>query len=80
MSLHPVSSYSVPELTARVARTAFPKGNLCLRLYDELGTIFTDHDFAELGFVASFPVMGIPLCFSLDGKMGEGQYEQLQRP
>ncbi len=48
MSLHPVSSYSVPELTARVARTAFPKGNLCLRLYDELGTIFTDHDFAEL--------------------------------
>ena len=48
MSLHPVSSYRVPELTARVARAAFPKGNLCLRLYDELGTIFTDHDFAEL--------------------------------
>ena len=48
MSLHPVSSYRVPELTARVARAAFPKGTLCLRLYDELGTIFTDHDFAEL--------------------------------
>ena len=48
MSLQPSSTYSVPEHTARVARAAFPKGTLCLRLYDELGTIFTDHDFADL--------------------------------
>jgi transposase len=48
MSLQPLSSYRVPELTARVARAAFPKGTLCLRLYDELGTIFADHDFADL--------------------------------
>ena len=48
MSLHPISAYVVPEHTARVARAAFPKGSLCLRLYDELGTIFTDHDFADL--------------------------------
>ena len=48
MSLHPLSSYQVPELTARVARAAFPKGTLCLRLYDALGTIFADHDFADL--------------------------------
>jgi transposase len=31
-----------------VARAAFPKGTLCLRLYDALGTIFADHDFADL--------------------------------
>lgn len=48
MSLQPLSSYSVPELTARVARAAFPNGTLCLRLYDALGTIFTDQDFADL--------------------------------
>lgn len=48
MSLQLRSTYVVPEDTARVARAAFPKGNLCLRLYDELGTIFTDHDFADL--------------------------------
>jgi transposase len=40
--------YVVPEHTARVARAAFPKGTLCLRLYDELGTIFADQDFADL--------------------------------
>jgi len=48
MSLQLTSFYQVPDHTARVARTAFPKGTLCLRLYDELGTIFTDHDFVDL--------------------------------
>src|SRR3954467_1896997 len=38
----------VPELTARVARAAFPKGNPYLRLRDELGTVFRDADFADL--------------------------------
>jgi hypothetical protein len=37
----------VPELTARVARAAFPKGNPCLRLRDELGPLFRDTDFAQ---------------------------------
>src|SRR3982750_2030497 len=48
MSLPPPSSYSVPEQTRRVARAAFPKSTLCLRLSDELGTIFQDQDFADL--------------------------------
>jgi transposase len=48
MSLRPISVYSVPEQTARVARAAFPASNLCLRIYDELGTIFQDQDFADL--------------------------------
>src|SRR4051812_10841214 len=55
MSLPPPSSYSVPEQTRRVARAAFPKSTLCLRLADELGTIFQDQDFADL-----FPSHGQP--------------------
>ena len=55
MSLHPQLNYSVPDETARIARAAFPKGSLCLRLYDELGTIFQDQDFADL-----FPQLGQP--------------------
>ena len=45
MSLHPIVEYQVPEQTARVAKAAFPKGTLCLQIYDELGTIFQDQDF-----------------------------------
>jgi len=35
----------VPEQTAAVARAAFPKGSLAIRLRDELGPIFQDADF-----------------------------------
>jgi transposase len=42
MSLRPEKIGPVPEETARVARAAFPKGNLCLRLCDVLGTIYDD--------------------------------------
>jgi len=45
----------VPAETARVAHAAFPKGNLYLRMRDELGTIYEDGMFAEL-----FPLMGQP--------------------
>jgi transposase len=55
MSLHPQSIGPVPEDTARVARAAFPRGNPCLRLRDELGTLFSDEDFASL-----FPTRGQP--------------------
>jgi transposase len=55
MSLPAPSSYSVPEQTQRVARAAFPKGTLCLRLADEFGTILQDQDFADL-----FPPQGQP--------------------
>jgi transposase len=48
VSLKPSPIADVPELTARVARAAFPKGNAYLRLRDELGTIFGDSDFADL--------------------------------
>src|SRR5215208_6954407 len=39
---------AVPEETARIAHRAFPKSNLCLRLRDELGTLYHDQMFASL--------------------------------
>jgi len=55
MSLLPKSSYAVPEETARVVRAVFPKGTLCTRIHDALGTIFQDVDFVSL-----FPPDGQP--------------------
>lgn len=48
MSLRPQSVPPVPEETARVARAAFPQGNIFLLLRDQLGPIFADTDFADL--------------------------------
>ena len=55
MSLQPHESYQVPEATARVARTIFPEGNLVMHMYDELATLFQDHEFADL-----YPAVGQP--------------------
>ena len=55
MSMHPQRIGPVPEDTARVARAAFPKGNLYMHMRDVLGTIYADEDFAEL-----FEVRGRP--------------------
>lgn len=48
MSLHARMVDGVPEETARVARAAFPKGSLAMRIRDELGELFSDADFADL--------------------------------
>ena len=48
MSLKPLPIEPVPQQTALIATTAFRKGNLYLRLRDELGTLFADEDFADL--------------------------------
>ncbi|GAA5512403.1 IS5 family transposase ISAcma45 [Deinococcus carri] len=45
----------IPEDTLRIARAAFPKGNLYLKLRDELGVLYADQDFAAL-----FPALGQP--------------------
>ena len=43
MSLHPQHPIPpVPKQTARIAQTAFPKGNPYLTLRDRLGTVFVD--------------------------------------
>jgi transposase len=55
MSLQPEAIGPVPEGTARVARAAFPRGNVYLRMRDELGAVYEDRDFAAL-----FPARGQP--------------------
>jgi transposase len=55
MSLPPQDSYQIPEETQRVARAAFPKGTLCLRIADAVGAIYDDRQFAGL-----FPRRGQP--------------------
>lgn len=48
MTLHPEPIGPVPEETARVARAAFPQGNIYMRMRDELGTGYCDEDFVDL--------------------------------
>ena len=53
--MRPVPWSEVPELTARVARQAFPKGSLPMRFRDELGPVSQDTDF-----MGTFGVRGRP--------------------
>ena len=53
MTLHPRLISDVPEETERVAKAAFRRGNRSMHMRDELGTIFTDEQFADL-----FPTVG----------------------
>jgi transposase len=55
VSMHPQSIGPIPEDTSRVARAAFPKGNLYIEMRKVLRTIYEDKDFAEL-----FEVRGRP--------------------
>lgn len=55
MSLKPRPILEVPEETARIAHAAFPKGNIYLRIRDQLGVFFADEQFASL-----FPKRGQP--------------------
>jgi transposase len=48
MLRHPQEIPPIPEETRRVAQAAFPRGNVYIRLRDELGTIYEDHLFATL--------------------------------
>jgi transposase len=55
MSLHPQAPYPIPEDTQRVARAAFPRGNLYMQVADRLGTLYHDAQFTAL-----FPTRGQP--------------------
>src|SRR5919198_782135 len=48
MCLKPEAIGPVPEETARVARAAFPKGNVYMQMRDVLGVIYDDARFAPL--------------------------------
>lgn len=55
MSLKPTSFDDIPDDTRQVARAAFPKGNIYLKVRDELGPIYHDATFSNL-----FPSRGHP--------------------
>ncbi|MFF4873622.1 transposase [Streptomyces sp. NPDC000961] len=48
MSMQPKDSGDIPVETSRVAKAAFPKGSLAIRIRDELGALFTDEQFGVL--------------------------------
>jgi transposase len=48
MSLHVQPVPPIPNQTVRVARLAFPRGNLYMTMRDELGTLYCDADFTAL--------------------------------
>ena len=48
MTLHPKNESDIPAETIRVARAAFPKGNVYMMMRDHLGQIYHDQDFQTL--------------------------------
>ena len=48
MSLNPRAIGPVPAATVQVARAAFPRGNVYMKLREELGPVFSDEDFTDL--------------------------------
>src|SRR5258707_11547088 len=48
MSMYPQELGTIPAETARVARAAYPKGTLAMRLRDSLGGIYRDELFTGL--------------------------------
>ncbi len=48
MSMRPSPIEPVPEETARVARAAFRKGNLLMRIRDDVGVLYDDQMFASV--------------------------------
>ncbi len=53
--LSPNYNDEIPEMTAKVAQAAFPKGNIVMKIRDTLGTIFEDKQF-----VGMYPRLGQP--------------------
>lgn len=48
MSIKPFAKAGLPEETRKIAKTAFPKGNVYLWMRDELGDLYKDSLFADL--------------------------------
>ncbi|MBK8131031.1 MAG: hypothetical protein IPK53_19665 [bacterium] len=54
MSMYPEPDFDIPELTPEIAHAAFPR-NRYMKMRDELGTIYSDGQFADL-----YPKVGQP--------------------
>ena len=46
--MHPQPIPEIPEETVRIAQAVLPKGNVWMRMRDELGKLYEDEDFADL--------------------------------
>ena len=57
MSLHPQQLGEIPPETIRVAHLAFPKGNIYLRMRDELGVFYEDQFFSSLFSLRGQPAL-----------------------
>ncbi len=57
MTMWPRSSRAIPAVTAQVARAAFPKGCLAIRVRDALVELFEDAQFASLFAVRGRPAV-----------------------
>src|SRR5688500_16966767 len=55
MSLQAEAIGEIPEQTKRIAEAAFHRGNVYIKMRDELGTFYEDEDFTDL-----FPPRGQP--------------------
>ena len=55
MSMQPRPWPDVPELTGRMARASSPKGNLAMRIREELGEVYADARFAAASGVRGRP-------------------------
>ncbi len=57
MTMWPRPGRAVPTMTAQVARAAFPKGCLAIRIRDALGELFEDAQFPGLFAVRGRPAV-----------------------
>lgn len=48
MTLHPRDWSEIPEMTVQIAQKSFPKGNVYMKMRDELGVLYKDNDFVTL--------------------------------
>jgi transposase len=84
ISLHPPIIGSVPEETARVARAAFPKGNLSRQIRQESESISEASFFAQwfpnVGHPAEAPWRFVLACFvqSLEGSSDRQSVEAVR--
>jgi transposase len=76
--------YVIPDATARAAERAFPKGNRYMTLYQTLGPIFTNPDFADLyahrGRPAEAPArLALVLVFQHIEQLGDAEAAEAVR-
>lgn len=84
MSLQPQTIPDVPAQTAAVARAVFRQGNRYMLMRDELGTFYTDLDFAQLFAVRGRPAetpwrLALILVFQFAEGLSDGQAAEAVR-